>query len=146
MEYKKMESRDFIFMKNESPYNHYTMSAPIRIFGRLLTVDDIKEMEKDNLFNISVDEEFDFEYVLPYINEYIKWLGECGEEIAAYFKQKIGEDLPADWLETIEIYELHLWFDLNYDYSAEIHFAEGVTDYVISLYFDGKQIEDIYMY
>lgn len=144
MAYTKLTADDFIMQENDGGYNEYSLSAPVKIFGTVLSADDIEEM--DDCFRIAVDEELDFDEILPLINEYIEWLGECGKDAAAYFEEHLEEELPPDWLETIELYEVYITFDGDGDYGATVRFAESVfPDHIVEFTIDGREIVDDFL-
>lgn len=59
----------------------------------------------------------------------------------SYFSSKLGERLPEDWFENIEVYSASLTFITLEDFGATISFGESVfSDHIIEFYFDKFEI------
>lgn len=128
----------FSATETDDRYDCYSLSVPVRIFGFLLEEDTMEDC-----FSIALPAGADLEQMLPVVNEYIRWLGCCEEELTAYFEQQLDEPLPADWYDKIEVMDVSITFDSSEDYGATIAFGESVcADHTIEIDIDGREITD----
>ncbi|WP_252254604.1 hypothetical protein [Clostridium sp. ZBS12] len=78
--------------------------------------DTVKDCE------INISKKFNLIEILPMVNKYLEWFKECEHELTSYFQEKLGEALPDDWFENIEVYHFSITFDVSNDFGATILF------------------------
>lgn len=110
----------------------YHPTTPIKIFDFEL---DKSECE------INICQKLDCKEVVPILANYLDWLTVCKDKVSDYFSSKLGENLPEDWFENIEVYSASLTFQTLEDFGATISFGESIfPDHIIELDFDKFEI------
>ena len=77
------------------------------------------------------------------MSQYLDWLASCKAETSEYFCSKLGEKLPEDWFETIEVFSAEITFTTLEDFSAVITFGESMLpDHVVEFTIDKFTIKN----
>lgn len=117
-------------------YHLYRPAIPLQIFHSVIEPD----ADAENC-SMEVSVQYDLQQMLPVINSYLQWLACCEDEVTAYFEQCLGEKVPADWFDTIEVYSVSLVFNSADDYGATVEFGESViSDHIIEFQFEKQEI------
>ena len=139
MEYIPMTTEQFIM--EESPdeqYYFYRPAVPLQIFHSMVEPDE----DSENCC-IEVSVRYDLQQMLPIINRYLEWLASCEAEVTAYFQERLGEEVPEGWFDTIEVFSVFMVFDDLDDYGATIEFAESILcDHTIEFDLEEYEIVD----
>uniref|UniRef100_UPI0040576217 hypothetical protein n=1 Tax=Agathobacter sp. TaxID=2021311 RepID=UPI0040576217 len=121
----------------DNRYNFYHPTVQIQIFHSVIEPDDA-----DNC-SIGISVKYDLQQVLPVINEYLKWLTVCKAEVTSYFQERLGEEVPKEWFESIEVLGFSFIFNNFEDYGATIAFGESIlSDHIIEFDFEKYEIVD----
>ncbi|MBT9778011.1 hypothetical protein GPL15_16040 [Clostridium sp. MCC353] len=96
---------------------YYHPTASVKIFDF--------ELEKSEC-DINICKKLDRIEVAPILTNYLEWLTLCKDKVSDYFSSKLGERLPEDWFENIEVYSASLTFITLEDFGAAINFGESI--------------------
>lgn len=112
----------------------YRSINPIKIF----------DCELDNCeCEINISKELGEEDSILILTNYLEWLELCESEVRSYFVSKSGDNLPADWFQSIEVYSANITIITSEDFGATINFGESIfPDHIIELYFEKYGIVD----
>ena len=79
----------------------------------------------------------------PVVSDYLEWLNNCDDKLTEYIQEQLGELLPDNWTEDIEVYTASIVFNSVDDYGATISLgADSVfVDHIVELDFDKREIE-----
>lgn len=137
MEYTPITMEQMISEESmDERYHLYRPSIPLQIFHFVIEPD----ADAENC-SIEVSVQSDLWQMLPVINSYLEWLAGCKDEVTAYFEQRLGEKVPADWFDTIEVYSVFLVFNDTDDYGATVEFGESViSDHIVEFHFEKHEI------
>ena len=104
-------------------YVGYNPVMPIKIFGY--------ELEPSKC-EIYISSKLQIAEIAPALSQYLDWLASCKAEAMEYFCSKLGERLPEDWFETIEVFSAEITFTTLEDFGAVITFGESMLpDHVV---------------
>lgn len=129
-----IKMRELVLEKfdEDDRFIYYHPTAPIKIFNFEL---DMSECD------INICQKLDRSEVAPILANYLEWLMLCKDKVSGYFSSKLGERLPEDWFENIEVYSASLTFITLEDFGATISFGESIfPDHIIEFYFDKYEI------
>lgn len=105
-------------------YNFFNPIKTIKIFGFELDSSDCEILISKNL---------SWTEIVPVLTGYFEWLSSCKTEVTSYFCSKLGEDLPENWFESIEVYSASIVFNTLEDFGATIEFGESVlSDHIVT--------------
>lgn len=112
----------------------YNPVMPVKIFGY--------ELEPSNC-EIYIPSKIHITEIVPALTKYLNWLAFCKTETMEYFYSKLGERLPEDWFENIEVYSAEITFTTLEDFGAVISFGESMLpDHIVEFTIDKFTIED----
>ena len=115
-------------------YVGYNPVTPIKIFGY--------ELEPSKC-EIYISSKLQIAEIAPALSQYLDWLASCKAEATEYFCSKLGEKLPEDWFETIEVFSAEITFTTLEDFGAVITFGESMLpDHVVKFTIDKFTIEN----
>ena len=115
-------------------YVGYNPVMPIKIF--------CYELEPSKC-EIYISSKFHITEIVPALSQYLDWLAFCKAEATEYFCSKLGERLPEDWFETIEVYSAEITFTTLEDFGAVITFGESMLpDHVVEFTIDKFTIKN----
>lgn len=113
---------------SDGRYKCYRPYGSVNIFGQEITEDDTE------YFDISVSGNCSLEDVMPLLNKYLLWLADCRETLITYFEEQLGEELPENWYEEIEVFTVSIVINSLDDYEATIAFGESIfSDHIVEL-------------
>lgn len=122
---------------SDGRYKCYRPLGSVNIFGYEITEDDTE------YFEISVSSNCSLEDVMPLLNKYLLWLADCKETLVTYFKEQLGEILPENWYEEIEVFTVSIVINSLDDYGATIAFGESIFgDHIVELDLEKEEIVD----
>ena len=98
-------------------YVGYNPVIPMKIFGYELEPSECE---------IYISSKLHITEIVPALSQYFDWLASCKAEASEYFCSKLGERLPEDWFETIEVYSAEITFTTLEDFGAVISFGESM--------------------
>ena len=109
-------------------YTGYNPAMPIKIFGCELEPSECE---------IYVSSKLSITEIAPALSRDLDWLASCKAEATEYFGSRLGEKLPEDWIETIEVYSAEITFTTLEDFGAVIGFGESVlADHAVEFTID----------
>ena len=115
-------------------YVGYNPVTPIKIFGY--------ELEPSKC-EIYISSKLQITEIVPVLSQYLDWLASCKAEATEYFCSKLGERLPENWFETIEVYSAEITFTALEDFDAVITFGEStLPDHVVEFTIDKFAIKN----
>ena len=115
-------------------YVGYNPVTPIKIFGY--------ELEPSKC-EIYISSKLQITEIVPVLSQYLDWLASCKAETSEYFCSKLGEKLPENWFETIEVYSAEITFTTLEDFGAVITFGESMLpDHVVEFTIDKFTIKN----
>lgn len=123
----------------EQSDERYLCYRPVEEFRIFHTEVDKEDVE---LYHISIAVGQDLQELQPVVSDYLEWLNNCEKELTEYIQEQLGESLPTNWTEDIEVYTASIVFNSEEDYGATISFgAECVFgDHIVELDFDKREI------
>jgi len=117
---------------DDDQYIFYSPKKPIQIFGFAL---DVEECE------ILISKKLKREEIMPVLTDYLEWLSSCKTELSTYFCSELGEKLPENWFESIEVYNTSIYFDSTKEFGASIEFGECIlSDHIVMLEIENFEI------
>ena len=130
-----MINRDLLQQFDEDDlYVGYNPAMPMKIFGY--------ELESSKC-EIYISSKLQITEIALALSQYLDWLASCKAEATEYFCSKLGERLPEDWFETIEVYSAEITFTTLEDFGAVITFGEStLPDHVVEFTIDKFTIEN----
>ena len=115
-------------------YVGYNPVTPIKIFGYELEPSECE---------IYISSKLQIAEIAPALSQYLDWLAFCKAEATEYFCSKLGEKLPEDWFETLEVYSVEITFTTLEDFGAVITFGEStLPDHVVEFTIDKFTIKN----
>lgn len=125
---------------NEQNDERYLCYRPVEAFRIFNTNVDKEDVE---LYHISIAVGQVLQELQPVVGDYLEWLNNCEKELTEYIQEQLGEQLPTNWTEEIEVYTASIVFNSVEDYGATISFgAESVFgEHIVELDFDKRVIE-----
>lgn len=128
-------------MLKEQDDDRYTKYEPIEEF-RIFNV--VADKEETDMFEILIAKGKDVEKLQSVVDMYMDWLNNCEIELTNYLQDQLAEELPIQWMKSIEVYTASIVFNGIDDYGATISFgAECVAgDHIVELYFEKEEIID----
>lgn len=91
---------------------------------------------------------YSLDEVLPLINKYLEFLKGCTDELSEYIQSKTDENLPDNWTENIEVYDVDITIDAPDDFGATVSLGEieghesVLGDHILELDFERYEIVD----
>lgn len=121
--------------------DRYIKYEPIEEF-RIFNV--VADKEETDMFEILIAKGQDVEKLQSVVDMYMDWLNNCEIELTNYLQEQLSEELPIQWMKSIEVYTASIVFNGIDDYGATISFgAECVAgDHIVELYFEKEEIID----
>ena len=128
-------------MLEEQDDDRYIKYEPIEEF-RIFNV--VADKEETDMFEILIAKGHDVEKLQSVVDMYMEWLNNCEIELTNYLQDQLAEELPIQWMKSIEVYTASIVFNSIEDYGATISFgAECVAgDHIVELYFEKEEIID----
>lgn len=128
-------------MLEEQNDDRYIKYEPIEEF-RIFNV--VADKEETDMFEILIAKGQDVEKLQSVVDMYMEWLNNCEIELTNYLQDQLAEELPIQWMKSIEVYTASIVFNSIDDYGATISFgAECVAgDHIVELYFEKEEIID----
>lgn len=128
-------------MLEEQDDDRYIKYEPIEEF-RIFNV--VADKEETDMFEILIAKGQDVEKLQSVVDMYMDWLNNCEIELTNYLQDQLAEELPIQWMKSIEVYTASIVFNGIDDYGATISFgAECVAgDHIVELYFEKEEIID----
>lgn len=105
---------------SDAAYDCYHPSIPIQIFNYFFDEDERENCE------INIARHCDLKDLMPYLNQYLEWLGHCEKELSSYFQEKAAQALPEDWFRTIEVYSCSITFNSAKEFGATVTCGESL--------------------
>lgn len=128
-------------MLEEQDDDRYIKYEPIEEF-RIFNV--VADKEETDMFEILIAKGQDVEKLQSVVDMYMDWRNNCEIELTNYLQEQLAEELPIQWMKSIEVYTASIVFNGIDDYGATISFgAECVAgDHIVELYFEKEEIMD----
>lgn len=122
--------------QNDERYLCYRPVEEFRIFRTEVDKEDVE------MYRISIAVGQDLQEVQPLVSNYLEWLNNCEKELTEYIQAQLGESLPANWIEDIEVYTASIVFNSVEDYGATISFGaeSAFGGHIVELEFDKREI------
>ena len=115
-------------------YVGYHPVMPMKIFGYELEPSECE---------IYISSKLQIAEIAPALSQYLDWLASCKAEATEYFCSKLGERLPEDWFETIEVFSAEITFTTLEDFGAVIAFGESMLpDHAVEFTIDKFTIKN----
>ena len=115
-------------------YVGYNPVMPIKIFGYELEPSECE---------IYISSKLHITEIASALSQYLDWLAFCKAEATEYFCSKLGERLPEDWFETIEVFSAEITFTTLEDFGAVITFWESMLpDHAVEFTIDKFTIKN----
>ena len=136
-----MEENMQLKILEEQNDESYIRCEPIEEF-RIFDV--VVDKEETDMFEILIAKGQDLEKLQSVVDRYMDWLNNCDIELTNYLQDQLAEELPIQWMKSIEVYTASIVFNGIDDYGATISFgAECVAgDHIVELYFEKEEIID----
>lgn len=123
------------FIEEESPIpNEKTFVLPGKklIFGKVF--------DKNPLF-VQLEGNVSLENIFPELSDYIKWLGNCKNELIEHYNQNFDDKADDDWYNGLEIFSAKITFTEQQKLVADITCGDEIAqDHLLDVECEGKSV------